>query len=736
MQGVQRKLIDRCWGLSAAGIVIFFMTLSLSGCGGDERTTIVIEAPPATPAGINVVITSSNTLTISWNGVANATSYNVYWSTTSGVNKNSSKISVLAATNYAHAGLTAGLNYYYVVTAVNSFGESSVSAEVFELLNTPRPPGAISVVAGDMQATLSWNSNGASSYNIYIASQPGVTKTNYASLANGTMHTGVTSPYVLAGLTNGTPYYLAVTGVNSFGESSESHELTVTPAATNGLTVSGTVKYEDKEYGTGGFTGNTSYKAVRFATVEAVDVASSTAIATGTTDISGIYSLTIPPVYSASAIYIRVLSTAAIPAMPSAAPPVSVKYLSNVLYAATGADFIPSGYAMANILIPVTSAAAGAFNILDVYTSGAQFARALAGTYPAALNAYWQSGSAYGTYYCGGPDPACPRGEGIYVLNYQGDSDEYDDDVLWHEYGHFIANKFSKDSSPGGPHFITSNDLDLRLSWSEGWGGFFPAAAKSWLAATTPALLSTTPMAATSLYVDTSGGGASYFDYGSPGGSPYIYSSCEAAVAKVLIDLRNIYGIQAVWDAFTSIKVALAPVNIEIFWDAWITLGNFNNTTILGSRSISYFPDSYEAVSDNVPDPLRKAVLGQAEAHTIFGSGDIDYIAFDAAAGQPFTVKTTAIKNGADTYISIIAPDKTTLLYNNDNSSGAVYTGAVPSNCDQWGVCHENGNDILGSSKTFTTTAIGTYYVKVESSPNRPLSAGKYGDYSLTITSP
>ena len=211
--------------------------------------------------------------------------------------------------------------------------------------------------------------------------------------------------------------------------------------------------------------------------------------------------------------------------------------------------------------------AVGAFNILDVYTSGAQFVQSFSGSYPPAVTAFWKGGNHYGTYFCTVVDPSCIFGEGIYVLNYGGDTDEFDDDVLWHEYGHFIAAKYSKDDSPGGFHYLGSNDLDLRLSWSEGWGDFFPGAVKTWLNAT-PSLLSTAPGMAASQYVDTSGASGFFFDFGNPVGPLYVNSSSEVAVAKVLIDVRNAHTMQAVWDTFSSgfIKTATAPVNMEVFW--------------------------------------------------------------------------------------------------------------------------------------------------------------------------
>jgi len=89
-------------------------------------------------------------VSISWSSVSGATSYNIYWSTTSGVTKTTGTKITGGTSPYTHTGLTNGTTYYYVVTAVNSYGESSESSQV---TGTPTTAGGL----GAWQYTSSMN---------------------------------------------------------------------------------------------------------------------------------------------------------------------------------------------------------------------------------------------------------------------------------------------------------------------------------------------------------------------------------------------------------------------------------------------------------------------------------------------------------------------------------------------------------------------------------------------------
>jgi fibronectin type 3 domain-containing protein len=69
-------------------------------------------------------------VTLTWDNVPGAKSYNLYWSETQGVTKKNGKKISYVSNPYTFAGLKRGKTYYFVVTAVNSSAESHESEEV------------------------------------------------------------------------------------------------------------------------------------------------------------------------------------------------------------------------------------------------------------------------------------------------------------------------------------------------------------------------------------------------------------------------------------------------------------------------------------------------------------------------------------------------------------------------------------------------------------------------------
>jgi hypothetical protein len=57
-----------------------------------------------------------------------------------------------------------------------------------------------------------------------------------------------------------------------------------------------------------------------------------------------------------------------------------------------------------------------------------------------------------------------------------GDTDEYDDHIIIHEWGHYFEDQFSRADNIGGPH-SPGEALDIRVAFGEGWGNAWSAIA-------------------------------------------------------------------------------------------------------------------------------------------------------------------------------------------------------------------------------------------------------------------
>ena len=212
--------------------------------------------------------TTSVKVTLQWNPVPGAASYNVYWSRFPGVTRHNSYKIPDAANPIAITDLEPDTAYYFVVTVVDDSGESKESREMsfagkgatgvidfkdlFDQVpatssssavkpektqaGAPDPvatrpkvqPGTQASAAtgtkgqdsGEAQATLAWDDvPDAISYNIYWRTKPGVTKQNGKKIEN------VKNPHTIKNLVRGKTYYLVVTAVSKDSESSISEEI-------------------------------------------------------------------------------------------------------------------------------------------------------------------------------------------------------------------------------------------------------------------------------------------------------------------------------------------------------------------------------------------------------------------------------------------------------------------------------------------------------------------------------
>jgi hypothetical protein len=111
----------------------YYYVISAYNSAGQSSNSSEVSVTPMAPAGppaapANLQATAGNAqVMLTWSASASATSYNVKRSTTSG-----GPYAILSSptvTNFTDTGLTNGTTYYYVVSALNSAGESGNSAQ-------------------------------------------------------------------------------------------------------------------------------------------------------------------------------------------------------------------------------------------------------------------------------------------------------------------------------------------------------------------------------------------------------------------------------------------------------------------------------------------------------------------------------------------------------------------------------------------------------------------------------
>lgn len=449
------------------------------------------------------------------------------------------------------------------------------------------------------------------------------------------------------------------------------------------LTLSGTAQYEDKPFDQNGFTGARTPTPIRGAVVNLIAIDGFATLATGATGQDGTFSFSgLDNSARRGGIYLQVLSMTD----PSSATKIEIRNNPDerALFGVSSAsmdDGAGSAFTGVQILASAASRIGGAFNSLDVFSKASELIQSAgpcnrpnhpptaSPCVPPLLTAYWEPGGSTGTFYDNQQNV-------IYILGggtSDKDTDEYDDSVIAHEYGHFAVAQFSHDNSPGGSHVITDNAQDIRLSFSEGWGNFFSSAARN-----------------NPLYVDTFG--QSVFSFELEGlTSPQllapptlptlaVYDTHELSNAKVLWDIFDApandddplqLGFTPVWQTILQLP-PLSPATMEFFW---LTFKGLDPGDAPGLQSILQ-ARKIEFTADPAPSALMPD--GAAQHHTLYKSdtdptADEDVIPLNGLTlNQHYTVETLNLTNAADTFLVITDASENPISgLQNDNRNGA-----------------------------------------------------------------
>ncbi len=171
----------------------------------------------------NLRATGDNSkISLAWDTADNATSYTIKRSMTAGGPYTT--LATVTSPTYIDNDVTNGTCYYYVVSALNSAGESKNSNEASAIPQVAKPEAPTSLIAnsGNAEVTLSWNKvDAATSYNVKRAT---TSNGDYTTIA-----TTSAAIYTDNKVTNGITYYYVVSAVNAGGEGVNSNEVSATP---------------------------------------------------------------------------------------------------------------------------------------------------------------------------------------------------------------------------------------------------------------------------------------------------------------------------------------------------------------------------------------------------------------------------------------------------------------------------------------------------------------------------
>ncbi len=226
-------------GFSMHGRLRFFthvlylslLVFTLAACGGGGSST-----PVSNTSWAFVGITSaSHQTTVSWTAVEKTTTkptYNIYWSTTPGVTKQTGTKIAGVTSPYSHTGLANDTMYYYVITAVTDSKEGPESLEVATAPKAvlPLAPTGITVAPSNTSVQIKIDRTGAATttkFNLYWSTTSDFKVATKIANAFGSS----SSTFQHTGLSNGTTYYYAVTAEAPEGESRKSKVIAATPLA-------------------------------------------------------------------------------------------------------------------------------------------------------------------------------------------------------------------------------------------------------------------------------------------------------------------------------------------------------------------------------------------------------------------------------------------------------------------------------------------------------------------------
>lgn len=687
----------RRWAL--LGMVVCFLGIIVNcgggGGGGSSNTPGTADtSAPSTPAGLTAAADSSSSIALSWNastdnvGVAG---YKIF--------RGGTQIATSTTNTYTDVGLTASTSYTYAVVAYDVAGNNS--AQSTSASATTLAASQADTTAPTIPANLTATSISAIQINLsWAASTDNIGVTGYEVWRGTTKITTTTlTSFSDVGLAASTTYTYTVTAYDAAGNtSSKSTSTTATtlaaPAST--VTVSGDVTFDSVPASStlGLVYTSTTQKPARGVVVEAINPSDAAILFTTSTDTAGHYSVAVT---ANTDIKIRIKAQLFKTGTPSWDFQVVDNTNGQALYVADSASF-NSGTSNLSKTYNLTSGwsgpsytstrAAAPFAILDtVYKAISKITTADNTAHFPQLLINWsvnnigtsgdQTVGQIGTSHYSSGDKQ------LWILGKSdNDTDEYDDHVIAHEWGHYFEFNFSRSDSPGGSH-AQGDKLDPRIAFGEGFGNAF-----SGMATDDPN------------YVDTNGAAQGsvgpVMNLADSNGDPSsIGWYSEDSVQYILYALYKNLGFSPIYAVFTNQQKSTNSFTTIYSFIKHLKANNPASATtinnLLSAKNISTtFVDEWDSSgteTNNGGDPKALPVYTvltvgaspvQVCGNDIFGINNKlmsrRFIVFDIASSGTYTLSISPATAGGEPNYSLYSSGK--LLLASDNAISQVITAS------------------------------------------------------------
>jgi hypothetical protein len=738
-------------GLTLAGIAALLLVACGGGGGsGSSSSGGTANVAPVANAGVNQAVTSSVLVTL--NGTASSDSDGTIagyaWTQTVGTAVTLTGGTTSQPTFTAPVVLAATtLTFSLVVT--DNRGAASAAATVNVVVNPVAIGNIVPVANAGTNQTVT--SAAIVTLNGTASSDPDGTIASYAwtqtvgtavTLTNATTSQPTfTAPVVVAATT--LTFSLIVTDNRAATSPAATVNVTVNPVVVGNGTITGRVTFARVPFsGSSPFGLNYAspvQQPARGVIVQALAAGTANVLATGTTDALGNYSLTVTPNIMVTVnVVARMLrdTSQALPRWDVRAQDgvagTTYAYTDGVSFnsnAGTAHDVaIPTGINASGVA--TGARASGPFAALDTIYQGMQTIVGVAPTtdFPA-LIVDWGS-QTDGTFF----DPnGSPR---IALLaDLTEDTDEFDQHVVAHEFGHYIERNFSRADNIGGSHGL-GDKLDPRVAFGEGFGYAFAAIVLNDPIARDSFVNGATQVSG-SFNVETN-------PPTSPPGTPNGNFGCWCSESSVWSILWDVYdnpadandtlalGFQPIWDVLIGPQ-RTTPAFTTIF--SFITALRTQNpgsataidTLVFAQNINSMNIDAYGSNESHVPLPLLASpTLPIYTLATISGGAVVVGTSDDAG---------TSNKLGNRRFIRFNVPTTRTITISASSSN--------PNNSDTDFLVFRAGTFVrAGTSgpaenpevETFSALA-GEYVLDLYDCANGcDPSEGTPGDYNLTVT--